>query len=613
MKGSMYVWCMVILMGVNASFIGAQSNALLPEEDSLLQLIRGSSQDSMIMEWYNELRRLTIYVDPERALTYNIKFGILAKELGLDRKVAISKAYDATCLIPLGRYEQALSSLFVAEQYFFSQEDLVPLGSVYNSIAAVYEKTERDSLAMVYFTKSYQLAEANQDSARQALALNNMANVFFRAKDFQKSKQYLERVLSIRDALREDYRLKYELNYANTLMELDEREEAASIYRRLLASTEKLDPYSYLTIHKGLGKYFQQKEQFVTSIEQFKLADDLAKTNHFQEERIELLFSLSEGYANIGAYKEAFESLSAFQILKDSMIGTEKDKNLIDALTRYDTEKKEQEIKLLEAEKAVMDLQIQKARQTRWILLLGFLVAIIIAVFAFRLQIIKTRHSDQLELKNDKISKALEEKDILLREIHHRVKNNLQVISSLLKLQSQYIQDNSALMALSEGRNRVNSMAILHQNLYKEDNLTGVDMQSYFTELIEGLFETYHINEVDVDLKTKIDPLKLDIDTVIPLGLLANELVSNALKHAFKGIEGAVLQVSLWEENERLHFLVQDNGIGSASTNSDNEQKGGFGQKLIQALAEKLEAQIEKSSDQGTTILLKIHDYKKVS
>jgi two-component sensor histidine kinase len=604
---------LLILYG-SSGLIG-QSGSSLPAEDSLLKLIQDSQQDSLIMEWYNELRRLTIYVNPERAYGYNQQFGKIAKVLGLERKSAISKAYDATCLIPLGRYEEALNSLFEAEKYFSQEEDLVPLGSVYNSIAAVYEKTERDSLAMIYFNKSFTLAEMNQDSARQALALNNMANVFYRAGDYNKSRQYLERVLSIEDALKEDYRLKYQLNYANTLMKLNKADQAmaADIYKKIIASFQSLDPFSILTAHKGLGKYQQLMKAHSQAIQQFRLAYDIANSNQFNEERLELLFSMSESYSATDDYQTAFAFLIAYHELKDSLIGKEKDKNLIDALTKFDTEKKEQEIKLLEAENVVMDLQIQKAKQTRWILLLGLLVAAIIAGFAVRLQKIKTRHNQQLEQKNQKISKALEEKDILLREIHHRVKNNLQVISSLLKLQAQYIHDDSALLALSEGRNRVNSMAILHQNLYKEDNLTGVDMQSYFTELIEGLFDTYNIDEHQIHLETKIDPLKLDIDTVIPLGLLANELVSNSLKHAFHDIDEAILQVSLWEQDNNLYFMVEDNGIGISQHSSDKDQKGGFGQKLIQALAEKLEAEIDRSSVKGTKVLLKIKDYKKAA
>jgi len=214
-----------------------------------------------------------------------------------------------------------------------------------------------------------------------------------------------------------------------------------------------------------------------------------------------------------------------------------------------------------------------------------------------------------LTSKNQQISKALEEKNILLREIHHRVKNNLQVISSLLKLQSQYIEDEGAVKAIAEGRNRVHSMALLHQNLYKEDNLTGVNMKEYFTNLIEGLFDAYKITEIK--LVTEIENLTLDIDTVIPLGLIANELVSNALKHAFYNVENGILIVKLWEKDGQLLFNVRDNGKGY-NENLVADGKKSFGQKLIKSLSDKLEADVQVTTTTGTDVTLSIKDYKKV-
>src|SRR5690606_12446810 len=139
----------------------------------------------------------------------------------------------------------------------------------------------------------------------------------------------------------------------------------------------------------------------------------------------------------------------------------------------------------------------------------------------------------------------------------------LQVISSLLKLQSQHIEDASAIRAIAEGRNRVHSMALLHQNLYQEENLTGVEMKAYFTRLVEGLFEAYNIRTGQIRMETDIQPMTLDIDTVIPIGLIANELISNALKYAFPTDTGnAKLFIGLRELQDELVFEVSDNGVG---------------------------------------------------
>jgi two-component sensor histidine kinase len=215
----------------------------------------------------------------------------------------------------------------------------------------------------------------------------------------------------------------------------------------------------------------------------------------------------------------------------------------------------------------------------------------------------------KVKKSNVALSRAMEEKNILLREIHHRVKNNLQVISSLLKLQSGYIRDDAAIQAIAEGRSRVQSMALLHQNLYKDDNLTGVNMHEYFENLIQGLFDTYNISAERIRLHTNIAPISLDVDTVVPLGLITNELISNTLKHAFPGEMSGELFIDLYEAGDELVLRVRDTGVG------DQMEKGkdGFGSKLIQSLSDKLEARINTSYLKGTTVEVLIRDYKKAA
>lgn len=580
--------------------------------DSLLCVIAESDDDSLNMERYNIIRRALIYDSPEKALIYNKKFGELAQKLGLERKHAISKAYEATSYIPMGQYDEALKSLFIAEKYFSENDDFSPLSSVYNSIAAVYERTERDSLAEVYFRKGYDLALQNEDVPRQALALNNISNIYYRAGNYEKSEELMEQVLSFKEVLNTDYTIKYNINYANSLLKLEKYQKAERIYNEIIQTEGELDNFTECVVYKGLGRLRLLQKRGEEAVKHLQRALQLSDQFNFEEERIEILQYITDAYTLIQDYKNAYQYQKSYHFAVDSLMTAEKDKNLIDALTKFDTEKKQQEIELLSTKNELKDLQLQQASQFRWFLLLGIIGLVIIAFFLIRLQYIKSRNNKLLQQKNQTISKALDEKNILLREIHHRVKNNLQVISSLLKLQSQYIQDETAITAIAEGRNRVNSMAILHQNLYQEDNLTGVDMNEYFSNLIEGLFDAYNIESDRIKLETKIHSLTLDIDTVIPLGLIANELVSNALKHAFENVSDATLLVQLWEEDNCLYFRVKDNGVGFKASN-DKIIPSGFGKKLIHALAEKLEAEVESQTHNGTEIVLKIKDYKKVA
>ena len=136
-------------------------------------------------------------------------------------------------------------------------------------------------------------------------------------------------------------------------------------------------------------------------------------------------------------------------------------------------------------------------------------------------------------MQNTIVFEALKEKDFLLREIHHRVKNNLQVISSLLSLQARQIGDKNIQKAINEGRSRVRSMALIHQNLYQNENLTGVSVERYLSNLLSELFDTYKVDSDKITLHFNIQDIDLDVDTMVPFGLILNELISNCLKHAF--------------------------------------------------------------------------------
>ncbi|MBT8233951.1 MAG: sensor histidine kinase [Saprospiraceae bacterium] len=209
--------------------------------------------------------------------------------------------------------------------------------------------------------------------------------------------------------------------------------------------------------------------------------------------------------------------------------------------------------------------------------------------------------------QNQALVKANSEKEILISEIHHRVKNNLQIISSLLSLQSNYIQDNNAFDAIRQGHNRVHTISLIHNDLYAAENLKGVSSIEYFENILDNLFDSYNINEEKICLDLQIDALMLDVDTMIPLGLITNELVSNVFKHAFEEKNEGKIKVALTKAEDCLILEVSDNGKGL--DNHDDLKRNSFGYALIQAFANKLKADIEVNSDSGLRIALKIKNF----
>jgi PAS domain S-box-containing protein len=200
----------------------------------------------------------------------------------------------------------------------------------------------------------------------------------------------------------------------------------------------------------------------------------------------------------------------------------------------------------------------------------------------------------------EQINASLREKEVLLTELHHRVKNNLQIISSFLNLQSGYIEDAKTLEILKAAENRVISMALVHEQLYLSQNLAQIDSASYIKQLASNLFGSYNINTDAIKLKINVDKILLVVNTAITCGLIINELISNALKYAF--VEGAAGEIRInFQSSDRgkLILVVSDNGIGLPE-NFELQKTESLGLQIVQALTNQLQGEIEIERNNGT-------------
>jgi PAS domain S-box-containing protein len=210
-------------------------------------------------------------------------------------------------------------------------------------------------------------------------------------------------------------------------------------------------------------------------------------------------------------------------------------------------------------------------------------------------------HHKQAEAQ---IQASLDEKEVLLREIHHRVKNNLQIISSLLSLQSSYLKDEASKEVLKESQDRVKSMAMIHQKLYQSGNFEQIEMGEYIKYLVNGLFNSYGIDSGKIKLKTDLQKIYLDIDSAIPLGLIINEIVTNSIKHAFPGELKGEIFIKIVQEDENYLIIVADNGIGLPE-DLDLLKTGTLGMQLIRNLVRQIDGELELKRLNGTEFRIK--------
>ncbi len=220
-----------------------------------------------------------------------------------------------------------------------------------------------------------------------------------------------------------------------------------------------------------------------------------------------------------------------------------------------------------------------------------------------RLLIRSIRYAIERKNSEELLKKSLKEKELLIKEIHHRVKNNLMVISGLLNLQSQYIHDQKDLAFFEESQARAKSMALIHERLYQSDNFKSIDFGEYIVKLTNDLFHAY-VNDFNrIKLNISVENIMVDVDTAIPLGLIVNELLSNSMKHGFPKGKGGEIHIKFHHYHDKLQLIVKDNGIG-LSGKLDYKNTDSLGLQLVNLLTGQIDGELEVNMNGGTEFII---------
>ena len=198
---------------------------------------------------------------------------------------------------------------------------------------------------------------------------------------------------------------------------------------------------------------------------------------------------------------------------------------------------------------------------------------------------------------------SLHEKEVLLREIHHRVKNNLQIVSSLLNLQSKFIRDETTLNAIKDSQNRIKAMALVHEKLYRSGDISHIDLAEYSRFLTDSLFRFYGISHQIIRPVYLIDDVKVTIHDAIPLGLIINELVSNVFKHGFPDGRKGEISIIITQDDSHITMIIKDTGIGIPQ-DFDWRNAESLGLRLVIDLTDQLDGTIELDRTNGTSFTI---------
>jgi two-component sensor histidine kinase len=333
-----------------------------------------------------------------------------------------------------------------------------------------------------------------------------------------------------------------------------------------------------------LADAYRFKKDFSLATFHAKTAVEIAKTlndNHRLFNSYNALFQVNE---SSGDYKAAFENLKIAKSYEDSTLKIEKLRSIADVETKYQTAKKEGEI-------AVLGEKNKAQQKSLWLLMAGLVVTIGF-IGAIYLQNKKLNESRQ------QISAQADQLKLMMKELHHRVKNNLAIVSGLLRIQSNKLEDEAAIQAVRQGQQRVDAMSLIHQRLYQTDKVTTINIKEYIIDLAESLMSAYGFEPNKFDLTIAVEKEELDVDLAIPLGLIINELLTNSFKYAYQNIEKPALNISL-KGDKNLDLEIKDNGIG-IDLNRWKTAKDSFGKKLISGLVNQIGGKFTIENDKGT-------------
>jgi two-component sensor histidine kinase len=467
----------------------------------------------------------------------------------------------------------------------------------------VYRSRKDFENAIRYYKLSLVLKQENQDEKGILNTFINIGSAYQNNNQFDSALAYAEKANELAKTLQlENDILAAESNMAAALVNLKRLEEAfpllSAAETKAIATGEKK---SLLTIYETYGDALRLKGRLPEAENMYQKGLAIASGNKRREYMEVYYRKLATLNHTAGNDRAAFDFAEKGRRIKDSLWNEENSRQINEMSAVYETAEKEKQIETLNIEKKLNQTELQQRKRERNYFILSSFLLLGIAGVSYLGYSTNKKKKNVLNKQNAVIEQQLSEKEYLLKEIHHRVKNNLQVVSSLLSLQSRYIRDELALDAVKDSRNRVHAMAMIHQNLYKEDNLTGIDIRDYITRLCQNLFQSYNIHESRIRLYTAIDALIMDVDLVIPLGLILNELITNSLKYAFPYEREGELQITLRQTNNQIILTVKDNGIGFPE-NTLTEKKDSLGSKLIQAFVQKLKGNMKAYNQDGAIV-----------
>ncbi|MEO5891454.1 MAG: histidine kinase dimerization/phosphoacceptor domain -containing protein [Ferruginibacter sp.] len=513
-----------------------------------------------------------------------------------------------------GDYSQALSYFLLAlKSAEKSADTTMNLCQIHNSMGVILFQLGEKEKAIAHYKIALQIAEKYNDNFNILLMLTNIVDGYNRIGKPGEALKVLNNIPG-KFLTPKDDASYYVIPkaYLSIYYHLKNYPRAYVYANELLSVVKKHDPgkRSMDNIYQLLINYYISSGQLKAAGLYLKKKDLISRQvgdpNTINQNNF-LKFRLDTA---LGNFRLAVQDILKFNKIKDSLFNETKSKQIKRLEIDYETGKKEDSIKIKDKNIIVLNQQNQlqkgyldRANLLRNVTLGGILLLVVIMCLFYRQYRNKQRSSQVIMLKNELLEHLLKEKEWLLKEVHHRVKNNLQTVVSLLELQSENLDD-EALSAIHDSQNRIYAMSLIHQKLYQSDNIASINMETYLKDLTGHLREIYNVGAA-INIHCNAGAIEMDVSQAIPIGLIINEAVTNSIKYAFtKAIKNPEIIISLDNKsNNRMELVIADNGAG-LPPGFMNESKKGLGFRLMKGLAEDIEGEFTVESVNGMQIIV---------
>ena len=584
---------------------------VMAQVDSLRAILNKATSPQVVLDANLEIAVKYRERFPDSAFVYCDRALLIADSLKLEDKQALIHAEKALLHKNNGDIGEAHKEIIAALEGVDKLASGLDKAHVYLVAGHVYAVQQEHDKAVDYYERSLELYSQLNDASGIAYVQSGLGIVRYDQGDVEEAGRYYRLALSNLGEVDMEHRADIYNNLAVIFVDQGMVDSALEYYYEALDVYLRSQRYmDQSMVYYNIGEMYMETDQFEAALSNFENSLRIAEDIESATDVMWAYEGLARTYEHFDYPAEALQYTKRYYVLKDSLTDAQHLQDIRMTEAEFMARKSEAELQRTNQELE----QASSINTGLWASVTALLVILVLGVYIFRLNRYSNRmlrmQQQQVISTNGELRKALQEKEVLLKEIHHRVKNNLQIISSLLNLQSHKVSDEEALDVLAEGRERIRAIALIHQKLYQNKNLAEVDFEAYIRDLVGHQQLAYQGGQDKVKYKIETGKVSLNLDTAVPVGLILNELISNANKHAFKNQADKWITIGLHPVNgEKHHFLLQvsDNGVGLPA-DFQPEESDSLGLEIVKSLTEQLEGQFEMSGEDGTVVQVRFNE-----